>query len=332
MTSLRIVAACAGLALLGAGVVGYVFLRDDGAPATGLSGFHHPRTVHLAPDGRVIVTDLGTGQDDGRVVAVDLDSGKQETLLDHLPSTKNSGQRYADLAGPSGAAMARDGARNGAVCVVIGDANKPGRGFNTLRCSNGLTADFKAFEEANNPDGREIASNPYDIVSDGGTGWYVSDAAANVVLHVDERGMIEVAALFEGFCCLVDRAAEAVPTGLAISISGRGDQFVGMALFGGAVASVGRAGPVGPAVSQPGVIFGRIPHPIAVTFDGKDVYSLVYDDGAGTANSGAIYGPLGKRDIANGLNRPTGFAALPDHRFVVAEEERGRVYIVGPKE
>lgn len=310
--------------------MGYVVLRDDKPPA-GLSGFHHPRTVHLAPDGRLIITDLGTGKDDGRVVAVDLASGKQETLLDRLPSTKHSGQRYADLAGPSGAAVARDGPRNGPVCAVIGDASKPNRGFNSLRCTNGLTADFKAFEEANNPDGREIASNPYDIVSDGGSGWYVSDAGANALLHVDEKGTIEVAALFEGFCCLVGRSAEAVPAGLAISISGRGDQLIGVALFGGAVASVGRFESIRSAVSEQGVIFGRIPHPIAVAFDGKDVYTLVYDDDTDTANPGAIYGPLGRRDIANGLNRPTGFAVLPDHRFVVAEEERGRVFVVTPK-
>ena len=328
MTSLRIVAACAGLALLGAGVVGYVFLRDDGAPATGLSGFHHPRTVHLAPDGRVIVTDLGTGKDDGRVVAVDLDSGKQETLLDHLPSTKNSGQRYADLAGPSGAAMARDGSRNGAVCVVIGDANKPGRGFNTLRCSNGLTADFKAFEEANNPDGREIASNPYDIVSDGQTGWYVSDAAANVVLHVDEKGAIEVAALFGTFCCLAKQGADPVPTGLSIVVSGRGDRSVGVALFGGAVGMVGQSN------SEPGLMLANLPGVIAVINDGKDTYFLTHDDGSGRPNSGTIVhgGFAARRDIANGLDRPTGFAALRDHRFVVAEEERGRVYIVSAKE
>ncbi|MEO7296153.1 MAG: hypothetical protein ABIZ57_08415, partial [Candidatus Limnocylindria bacterium] len=70
------------------------------------------------PDGRILVADLGSGADDGRVVAVDLADGSQEVLLDDLPSTSDSGQRYADLAGPSGAAMAPDGT----VCVVIGDA------------------------------------------------------------------------------------------------------------------------------------------------------------------------------------------------------------------
>ena len=325
MHSRRILAYWVVTALLVAGgAASYLILRDDGKPSTGLSGFHHPRTVHLAPDGRLIVTDLGTGKDDGRVVAVDLDSGKQETLLGHLPSTKNSGQRYADLAGPSGAAVARDGPRNGPVCAVIGDASKPNRGFNSLRCTNGLTADFKAFEEANNPDGREIASNPYDIVSDGQTGWYVSDAAANVVLHVDERGTIEVAALFGTFCCLAKQGAEPVPAGLSIVVSGRGDRAVAVALFGGAVGTVGQT------AAETGLGFANLPSAIAVAGSGKNSYFLVYDDGLGTAKSGAIV-DIDRRDVVTGLDRPTGFARLPDGRFVVAEEERGRVFLVTPK-
>ncbi|MEO6397139.1 MAG: ScyD/ScyE family protein, partial [Tepidiformaceae bacterium] len=297
-----ILAACAVLAFLGAATICYVLLRDDAAPA-GLSGFHHPRTLHLAPGGRLIVTDLGTGKDDGRVVAVDLNSGKQETLLDHLPSTRKSGQRYADLAGPSGGALAY----NGVACAVIGDASRPGRGFNSMRCTSGLTVDFKAFEEANNPDGREIASNPYDIVSDGGTGWYVSDAAANVVLHVDEKGTIEVAALFPSFCCLAKTGADPVPTGLSIVVSGRGDRLVSVALFGGAVGSVGKT----PA--ETGLVFASIPSAIAVNDNGKDAFFLVHDDGSGSPKSGAIVSRDGapRRNVVTGLDRPTGFAALP---------------------
>ncbi len=320
MLPFRIIVGSVTVLFVLAGLLVYFFVRED-PPATGLAGFHRPRTVHLAPpaDGRVIVTDLGTGSDDGRVVAVDLDSGKQTVLLDHLPSTKNSGQRYADLAGPSGAAMARDGT----VCAVIGDANKPGRGFDTLRCSNGLTADFKAFEAANNPDGREIASNPYDIVSDGQTGWYVSDAAANVVLHVDEHGTIEVAALFASFCCLANQGADPVPTGLSISISGRGDRFVGVALFGGAV------GQVRLTANEPGLLFASLPKAIAVADNGKDSFFLTYEDAAGTPNSGAITATT-FRLVATGLDHPTGMAMLPDGRFVVAEEARGRVRVVTP--
>jgi hypothetical protein len=81
-----------------------------------LGGFAAPRTVRLAPDGRLLVTDQGTGKGDGKVVAVDLAAGRRQVLLDRLPSTRRSGQQHADLAGPSGAAMAPDGT----VCAVIG--------------------------------------------------------------------------------------------------------------------------------------------------------------------------------------------------------------------
>ena len=176
-----------------------------------------------------------------------------------------------------------------------------------MRCTNGLTADFKAFEEANNPDGREIASNPYDIVSDGQTGWYVSDAAANVVLHVDEKGTIEVAALFGTFCCLAKQGADPVPTGLSIVVSGRGDRLVGVALFGGAVGSVRQDS------SEPGLIWANLPSSIAVSSDGKEQYFLVYDDGSGSPNTGAIVygGPLGSRDNATGLDRPPALRGCP---------------------
>ena len=151
--------------------------------------FDNARTVHLAPDGRLIIADLGTGHDDGRVVAV-LPGEKQEVLMDHLPSTRNSGQAHSDLAGPSGAAMNAAGV----TCVVIGDG--PREGFATMHCSDGLAVDLKAFEREKNPDGRAIESNPYDIVSDGGEGWVVSDAAANTVLEVSALGAVSVLGVF----------------------------------------------------------------------------------------------------------------------------------------
>ena len=74
-----------------------------------LGEYQAARTLHLAPDGRLIVTDLGSGKHDGTVTAVDVASGRQTVLMQALPSTRNSGQAHADLAGPSGAAMAADG-------------------------------------------------------------------------------------------------------------------------------------------------------------------------------------------------------------------------------
>jgi hypothetical protein len=70
-----------------------------------LGDYQSARTLHLAPDGRLVVTDLGSGKDDGTVTAVDVASGRRTVLMRALPSTRNSGQAHADLAGRSGAAM-----------------------------------------------------------------------------------------------------------------------------------------------------------------------------------------------------------------------------------
>ena len=123
-----------------------------------LGGYKAARTLHLAPDGRLIVADQGTGKHDGAVVAVDTVSHKRTVLLQNLPSTHDSGQAHADLAGPSGAAMASDGT----VCVVIGDATTKNAGFATLRCTDSLVVDLEAFQARN-----ELPNNPYDVVSDG---------------------------------------------------------------------------------------------------------------------------------------------------------------------
>jgi hypothetical protein len=190
-----------------------------------LAGFAAPRALRLAPDGRLLVTDLGTGRGDGKVVAVDLAAGQQQVLLERLPSTRRSGQQHADLAGPSGAAMAADGT----VCAAIGDATRERAGFSTLRCSGGLVADLEAYEQARNPDGRELASNPYDVAWDGGDGWYVSDAAANAVLHADRAGRIRTVAVLTSMAPFGGRPAQGVPTGLARAADGT----LYVALFGG---------------------------------------------------------------------------------------------------
>jgi hypothetical protein len=126
-----------------------------------LGEYQAPRTLHLAPDGRLIVADVGSGKHDGTVVAVDVASGRRTVLMQDLPSTRNSGQAHADLAGPSGAAMAADGT----VCAAIGDATAPNAGFATLRCTNGLVVDPEAFQARS-----KLPSNPYDVVSDGRDG------------------------------------------------------------------------------------------------------------------------------------------------------------------
>jgi hypothetical protein len=298
-----------------------------------LAGFDAPRTVHLAPDGRLLVADQGTGTGDGKVVAVDLATRRRTVLLDRLPSTRGSGQQHADLAGPSGAAMAADGT----VCAVIGDATREGGGFSTLRCSNGLVADLEAHEWAANPDGRELASNPYDVAWDGRVGWYVSDAAANAVLHVDRAGRIRTLAVVADMSPFGGRPLQGVPTGLARAPDGS----VKVALFGGS-----------PAVGGPGVVVSLAPGagvggrakasaaarataPIGVLAAPGGLAVLDYGGVPDDPGNGRILLVAGPSDpgrvLASGLDRPVGMARLPDGRYVVTETDRGRLRLVAPR-
>ena len=322
----RLLAAVAAAGVLGAAVTGC-----GGGPGP-LAGFAAPRAVRLAPDGRLLVTDLGTGRGDGKVVAVDLATGRRQVLLDRLPSTRRSGQQHADLAGPSGAAMAPDGT----VCVAIGDATRPAAGFSTLRCSGGLVADLEAYERAANPDGRELASNPYDVVWDGGDGWYVSDAAANTVLHVDRAGRIRTVAVVASMAPFGGRPAQGVPTGLARAADGT----LYVALFGGAPATGGpavvvalRPGPDG-SRSRP-VAVARAIAPIAVTAGPRGQAVLDYGGGPPDRGRGRILlvdRPADPGTVAaSGLDRPVGMARLPDGRYVVAETDNGRLRVVSLK-
>jgi glucose/arabinose dehydrogenase len=297
-----------------------------------LAGFDAPRAVHLAPDGRLLVTDQGTGAGDGKVVAVDLATRRRTVLLADLPSTRGSGQQHADLAGPSGAAMAGDGT----VCAVIGDATREGAGFSTLRCSNGLVADLEAYERAANPDGRELASNPYDVAWDGRDGWYVSDAAANTVLHVDRAGRIRTVAVVASMAPFGGRPAQGVPTGLARAPDG--SLFV--ALFGGALTE---GGPAVVIALRPGSDGDRratpraaalAAAPIGVVSIPEGLAVLDYGGGPGDRGQGRIVLVAGPSDpvrvVATGLDRPVGMARLPDGRYVVAETDRGRLRLVTP--
>jgi hypothetical protein len=57
-------------------------------------------------------------------------------------------------------------------------------------------ADLAAFEEAVNPDGQQVESNPFDLARLNGHRTLVADAAGNSVLHVDASGRIDWVAAF----------------------------------------------------------------------------------------------------------------------------------------
>ena len=68
--------------------------------------------------------------------------------------------------------------------------------YRVSRGNTQLIVNLFAFEEANDPDGAGVDSNPFDVQSLGGQAALVADAGANALLRVNNRGDVEVVATF----------------------------------------------------------------------------------------------------------------------------------------
>lgn len=72
-------------------------------------------------------------------------------------------------------------------------------GQGLYRISNGnseFITNLFAFDEANNPDGGEVGSNPYEVLSIDENTALIADAGANDLLRVDAQGNVELVAVF----------------------------------------------------------------------------------------------------------------------------------------
>ncbi len=263
-----------------------------------LDGFSSPRTLHLAPDGRLLVTDAGSGTDDGRIVAIDLDTGERQVLMSGLPSARVEGPE-GGVHGASGAAMAP----NGTVCAVIGQGPPGKTGFAAMRCTSGLTLDLAA--HSLQLDDRGPRSDPFDIVWRSPGVWYVSDAGADTISRVDASGTIRLITTF-GF-------PHNIPMGLSVD----SEDTLLIAVNGGAIMHGGRA------------LDAKVSFPIAVVRNGTDIVVLSQADVEGRPGTGTI--TVGGRVVVSGLDRPTGMVRLRDGRYIVAEQARGLVRIVAPQ-
>ncbi|MGE0599223.1 MAG: ScyD/ScyE family protein [Dehalococcoidia bacterium] len=281
-----------------------VLLGWLGGDSSEFGHFDNARSVHVAPDGRLVIADLGTGHDDGRVVAV-RPGEAQDVLMERLPSTRNSGQAHSDLAGPSGAAM-NDA---GVTCAVIGDG--PRAGFATMLCTDGLFVDLKAFERANNPDGRAVESNPFDVVSDGSDGWVVSDAAANDVLHVSANGDVTVLGVF---WTADSGQPEGVPTGLDFALLGNRFRHVAFGLFGGGIGifDLGRSAPLPEKPGDKPVVAVAL-NRFANSGSQEFLCTLEWED----AESGGDM--LCAEEHVRSFDHPTGIAQVAPGEYVVIE-------------
>jgi len=181
-------------------------------------GFVTPLTsLATAPNGDILVGDFGSGITDLNGIT-DIP----------LPGVTNIG--------PLGR-----GSMWATVAGIGGSLTDKGQAI--YRVSRGETkkmANLFAFEEANNPDGNVVESNPFSVQALGGEAALVADAAGNDLLRVNNRGEVEVVAVFpvelastdnlkelfgcpnpHPFCSLPPEIpAEPVPTGLALGPDG----------------------------------------------------------------------------------------------------------------
>ena len=130
-----------------------------------------------APSGNLLVADGGTG-------IVELRKGVRQSVIPLAGVTDVSPIGSSSIWAITGA-----NAPTG--------LNDTGQGLH--RVSNGVSrklANLFAFEQAHNPAGGDVDSNPFDVHSLGGDAALVVDAAGNDLLRVDNQGNVRVMAVF----------------------------------------------------------------------------------------------------------------------------------------
>jgi hypothetical protein len=141
-----------------------------------VDGLTNPRALAVAPDGRLIVAEAGTGVNDGRVLRVE--GGRAVALAERLPSWTYTA---SEIVGPGGV-------------VALGEELRwvqglgPDERYGALVALRGgrieTLASFRLAAQGA-PDGDTRISNPFDMLVEPDGTAYVSDASANVVWRVD---------------------------------------------------------------------------------------------------------------------------------------------------
>ncbi|MCF6506352.1 ScyD/ScyE family protein [Blastococcus sp. MG754426] len=255
-------------ATAGLAVTTLVMSPAAAAPATGPSDaarwapvpvarhLDNPRQLDMTSDGVLVIAESGTGGDDcaevdGETVCVGTTGAV--SIVRHPAKVQGvTAQRVVtgllSEAGPDGAGATGNDAASARTLgriYIAKDVDVPDgvtglpeeQEGKLLRAAAGrpasVVADIRAFEEANDPDGQGVESNPYAVL-DVGDKVLVADAAANAVLAVDRRGRISVFAVLPtitGGACDTrpnqDGSFSCDPVPTALSFSRDGDVIVG---------------------------------------------------------------------------------------------------------
>lgn len=212
------------------------------------TGLDNPRGVEVAPNGAVLVAEAGLGGDDCFVVVIP-DFGEEEVctgptgaitrvrdgvatrIVEGLPSI--AALDGTEVGGPHDVGVLGDGTTFATIGLgpfdraLLGPGGALAGHLVRVRASQGSVvpvADLFAYEEANDPDGAGVDSNPYGVASVPGAR-IVADAGGNSLLRVDATGVVSTLAVFPDV--LVDAPPflglppgtqipmQAVPTGVA---------------------------------------------------------------------------------------------------------------------
>jgi hypothetical protein len=194
-----------------------VSAASTASTAVVMSGLDSPRGLAWGPEGALYVAEAGNtsvtsqcatvarGQNcySGTGAITRLWRGKQERVASGLPSLYNAG--VADIIGPDHLSFLG----RGNLALTIGWGGAPaaraglgelGREFGALYsvAPSGqwrILADVSAFEDANNPAGGPVDSNPFGVLAEPG-GHFVTDAGGNSLLQVAANGDISLVAVF----------------------------------------------------------------------------------------------------------------------------------------
>ena len=184
---------------------------------TVMTGLNSPRGLGFAPNGDLVVVEAGNGAapcvpgtntmdlpprnspictgSSGSISVVSNDSSGQQRVQTGWPSWRSDapGQQFVEVTGPQDIGFPT----NGRAFVTVGWGGTPasrsnpaalGKAFGRLVQTgpNGkrrTAADIAGYEQAHNPAGGPIDSNPYGVLSEPG-GTYVTDAGANALYLV----------------------------------------------------------------------------------------------------------------------------------------------------
>jgi hypothetical protein len=329
-----------------AGLVGAVVLvaigtAADAATTTVIaSGLNNPRGLAFGPDGTLYVAEAGTGGsgpcitnsepsfvcfgNTGSITQVR--QGRQTRIATGLPSLAAVGGGGAT--GPHDVSTIGNGGLHVSIGMGAPPANTApggalaGTGLGTVIRLDGrsghwkVVADLAAYEAAVNPDGTDLDTNPYGLLTVGGH-TYVADAGGNSVLEVSESGRVSTVAGFPQamanlpFPPFTPVSMDPVPTAVALGPDGLlyAGQLTGFPFpVGGS--TVWRLGPGGPVSFRTG--FTNV---VDITFGPDGSLYVVEIDSSGLALPPDMIGSLikvaqdgTKTTVVDGLFSPGGVA------------------------